>query len=194
VFTIMFAVVEYSNTNKIMKKKKWNVEDLKKAEYIAKSIPKSEGIVSIIFSVLFFAVLYYTPELIGWYVRENGMLINTPLFDVNALSQYMSIITITLAILFGVLTAVLKIVFGDWNIRLAVVNALNNIFSAIVWSVILLSRKIFNPDIFAKASQAIGISLESMMRFWNIGIKVLVVLIIIGCVTDCISKFKKSIN
>jgi hypothetical protein len=190
VFTIVFAVVEYSSTDKIIKKKKWNVEDLKKAEYIAQPIPKSEGIVSIIFSVLFFAILYYTPGLIGWYVHENGMLVNTPLFDVNILSRYMPLIT--LAILFGVLTAILKIVFGYWNIRLAVVNALNNIFSAIVWSAILLSQKIFNPVIFEKASQVIGISLESMMRFWNIGIKVLVVLIIIGCIADSISKFKKA--
>jgi hypothetical protein len=190
--TIVFAVVEYHAIAEPVKKRKWTVQDLKSPIYTAKPIPKSEGIAAIVFSVLFFMILYYSPELIGWYAKENGVLVNTPLFNLQVLNHYMPMIV--LVILFGVLTAVLKIVFGYWNVRLAVVNLLSNVFSAIIWSVILSNQQFFNEAIFEKAAQAMSISLSRLMQFWTIGIKVLIALIIVGCIIDSISGFTKSIH
>ncbi|MEL7569053.1 MAG: hypothetical protein AAGU14_00665 [Eubacteriaceae bacterium] len=190
--TIIFAVFERNNVASPFKKKQWTVDDLKTADVSTKPISKGEGIVSIIFSIIFFMILYFSPQLIGWYYTDNGIVMNIPLFNLDVLSRIMPLIILSL--LFAVITSTLKIISGYWNIKLAFVNFLNNMFSAIVWIMIFANQNIFNASIFEKLSSVLDISTIRITGLFGIGIKVLIAFIMIGLVADSVSGFRKSVR
>lgn len=190
--TIIFAVFERNNVDSPFKKKKWTPDDLKTSDIIVKPISKGEGIASIIFSIIFFMILYFSPQLIGWHYTENGILMNIPLFNLDLLSRLMPLIILSL--LFASITATLKLISGYWNIKLAFVNLLNNLFSAIVWIMIFSSQNIFNTAILEKLSSVFDISIIRITGLFSIGVKVLIVIIILGAVADSVSGFIKSVK
>ncbi|NMC57359.1 MAG: hypothetical protein GYA50_09085 [Eubacteriaceae bacterium] len=190
--TIIFAVFERNNVASPFKKKKWMVDDLKTSDAISKPISKGEGIVSIVFSIIFFMILYFSPQLIGWYYTDNGIVMNIPLFNLDVLSRLMPLIILSL--LFTVITSILKIISGYWNIKLAFVNLLNNLLSAIVWIMVFANLNIFNTAVFEKLSSVLDISVIRITGLFGIGIKVLIALIIIGLVADSVSDFRKSVR
>lgn len=190
--TIIFAVLERNNAASPFKKKHWTVDDLKTLNVTAKPISKAEGIVSIVFSIIFFMILYFSPQLIGWYYSENAVVMIIPLFNLDVLNHFMPLIILSL--FFAVITSTLKIISGYWNIKLAFVNLFNNLFSAIVWILIFTNQNIFNASIFEKLSSVLDISLIRITGLFGIGIKVLIAIILIALIADSISCFKKSLQ
>ena len=190
--TIIFAVFEHNNVSSPFKKKQWTVDDLKISDIVVKPISRAEGIASIVFSIIFLMILYFSPQLIGWYFIDNDIVMTIPLFDLDVLQHFMPLIVLSL--LFSIITATLKIISGYWNIKLAFVNLINNFFSAIVWIMIFTNQNVFNAAIFEKLSSVLDISLIRITGLFGIGIKVLIALIAIGLIADSISGFKKSIK
>ncbi|MEN6314739.1 MAG: hypothetical protein ABFD25_10870, partial [Clostridiaceae bacterium] len=119
--TVVFAIFErcgVSESYKPLKKHKWTVDDLQPATTSAKSkIPRSEAIVSIVFTVIFTVLLIYRPQFIGWYENgKNGIELIAPVFNIGSLKPYIP--AFILLALFQLCLSAYKLIAGKWVLPL----------------------------------------------------------------------------
>ncbi len=193
--TVVFVVLERVGLREgqlPFGKKGWSVDDLPEVTLSDKGrIGRGETVVGLIFSVAFTALLVFQPQTFAWYGRtESGMMLVTPLFDIERLRPFIFFIVV-LALLQFVM-CIYKFVVMRWNLPLAIANTVNNIASSILVFVMLSNGNIINNDFLARFADVVNQPVAGFTASSHTFFSVFIVICIIGCAIDSISGFVKS--
>lgn len=182
--TLVFAIFEYKNIN-ISKESNWSINDLPRIPNKNNIIPKGESIATIIFSTIFFSILLFSPQFIGIYNASHGELVNTPIFNLESLSRYKIIIISIFAI--EILQESLKIVWGVWNRKRAIIFTVTSIISSGLTIMFFSSISIWDSKASAIITKYTGFDITIIL---NIVVMIIFVIAIIEISTALYKGFK----
>lgn len=195
--TIVFVILERSGVDTGVapySKKEWTPKDLPAIPIgNRKKISRGETIFSICGTVLFASFIFVKPQLIAvYFTEENGVISSTPLFDVDRLKAYMIILFATVIIQLGI--SIWKYIAGNWNLPLAIVNAIYNAVSCIIVIVMLNDQVLINLDFFHKIVEQTNAS-STIISAWADRSKwVFIVIFVIISVWDSFSGIRKGLS
>ncbi len=189
--TLTFIILERTGVregNLPFANKKWSIDDLPSLPIPEKKkISRGETIFSMICTVFFTALLYFKPQLFGWYTKgSDGLVLNEPFFIVERLQYYIPVI-ILLAII-QLCIFVYKFITMRWNLPLAIANAIHNTASSILAYVMVSDTALFNHRLTATITNFTGVS--AYKAILTIAPKFVIVFIGI-CIWDSIAGFVK---
>lgn len=189
--TLTFIILERTGVregNLPFTNKRWSIDDLPSLPIPdKKKISRGATIFSMICTVFFTALLYFKPQLFGWYTKgSDGLVLNEPFFVVERLRYYIPVI-ILLAIV-QLCIFVYKLITRRWNLPLAIANAIHNTASSILVYVMVSDATLFNHRLVDNITELVGTSTSKVIstlapRF---------VIVFIGvCIWDSIAGFVK---
>jgi hypothetical protein len=193
--TLSFAFAEYKGADfdkKSSYKKKWNPNDLPRIPHQKAVIPKAECIVGIIFSTIFFILLYFAPQIFSMYLKQpdKGLVI-VPFFNIDTLSSYKNLILLMLVL--SIAPEFIKLIYGKWNIKLAIACTALNIFSLILTVTIIFNPKLWNPNFNTELTRYFNlnnINTLSLGQLMNMLMAIFVFSYFIGIATSLYKGFK----
>lgn len=194
--TLVFVILERSGVEggHPFSKKEWTPEDLPELPLPKhRLISKTEIIVSMCFTVIFTAILYFQPGFIAIIKTIGpGNREITPLFHIDRLQVMMPWIILLAVMQVGIL--IWKYIRGSWDITLAIGNTIYNLFSCIVLVVLVTDQTIFNQEFFRAIARYTN-STNSNVELWKArGILIFIIVLIIICVWESVSGFLKCMN
>ena len=195
--TIIFAVMEYYKvTVQVKPGKNWSVRELSKNTASVKSwtprllpaIPDKRAVISrgdcvftIIFIIIFSALLLFAPQLFGAFHYENGRL--TSIACIFNLPEWGRIVPLFVFSLFvGLIDEIIRLVIGYYCRFVMYGNLICNVFQIAAAVVLLKCLPIWNPDFAREIQTASGIaefSRGDLLAYWGSGIFSNVMLLII---------------
>jgi len=135
----------------------WKLSDLPLIPSEKAIIKKSEPIVGIIFSFIFFILLNVSPQLFGAYFFENGILrYSVSIFDLQVFKGLLPLINLCFVI--GIIKELLKLVAGKYSLKLSIAMAGLNVISMVVTCMIFANRAIWNSN-FITQIQSAGVTI-----------------------------------
>lgn len=193
--TFIFACLERSGINDgrlPFLKKKWSPDDLMEVQVPNKSnISRGETIFAMSFTVLFTALLYFQPQLIGWYTNgKNGLTLVEPLLVVERLQVYIPIILILALVSLSIL--IWKFLARHWNISLAVANTIYNAAMCTLLVLMLSDKSLLNEKFLQSLADALRISQLNIPAETSKATWVFAAIFITICVWESVSGFIKS--
>ncbi|MGL4738901.1 MAG: hypothetical protein ACRCW2_15720 [Cellulosilyticaceae bacterium] len=151
--TLIFALFEYKGVN-LDKEFTWSIKDLPVAPSSKAVISKGESVFAIMISTIFVSILYFAPELMSvQYTAGNGV-IGIPVFNLEVLERYK--LLIVFAFLINVSVESLKIVWGTWNKKRAIVYACASTVSSALMIVFFAARDLWNSELQQAAMHYTG--------------------------------------
>jgi hypothetical protein len=192
--TLVFAVLERSGVNEgniPFIKKKWSPDDLKDIPISDKrKISRGETLFSIVCTVLFTASVYFKPQLIGMYLKENnGALQVIPFFSQERLHSYMLMIFLFAIFQLGIF--IWKFISMSWSIPLAIANAAHNTVLSIFVVIMMSDNSLFNYEFISKVSELTKMPLSQINSIWSRSIWIFVASFIAISIWDSIAAFAK---
>lgn len=189
--TLTFAILERTKINEgklPFTNKKWSIDDLPTLPIPdKKKISRGETIFSMFCTVFFTALLYFKPQLIGWYMKGiDGLILREPFFVVEHLQYYIPIIV--LLAIFQLCIFVYKFITMRWDLPLAIANAIHNTASSILVYVMVSDTALFNHSLISNINGLVGISTSKVIL--TLAPKFVIVFIGI-CIWDSIAGFVK---
>ena len=194
--TITFIILERTGVKKedlIFGNKGWSLDNLPEIPLSNKGkISRGETIFSMFFTILFTALLYSAPKLIGIYTKVGGELtLVEPLFNSNRLQSY-----IVLIIIFAIaqlIISIYKFVNRYWNRPLAVANIIYNLASCILVYVIVNDPHLFNQGFISYIANVTETSISTMSSIWLlINTRIFIAVFIVIAIWDSINGFRLS--
>ena len=175
--TLIFAVMERMNQGRLpFEKKDWTLEDLPTEPVSAKSkISRGESAVSLFFTILFTALIYFKPELIALYTTKDGSFSPFPLLSPERLKFYIPVILILALV--QLLIIVWKFIQGRWTLPLAIANALDNGASCILVILLINDRALINQDFIREITSLLELSQTGLFNSW-LWVTVMITLVI----------------
>ncbi|WP_426349029.1 HAAS signaling domain-containing protein [Alloiococcus sp. CFN-8] len=155
-------------------------------------ISRGETIFSVVWTIIFTALLYFQPQVIGIYRNiENGVLQATPLFDINVLKVYMPFILALTVLQLGIF--IWKYIAERWNISLIICNAVYNVLMCILVVVMLSDTALFNAAFISEIAELTKGSINTIALWFDRGKWIFAGVFIVLCIWDSISTFYKFI-
>lgn len=184
--TLVFVLIEKLGKGPInieFKTKEGAINDKSK-----KSISIGDSLFSLVMILIFTALLYYVPQLIGWYEKDiNGLILVEPVFVIERLQTYLPIIVALAG--FEVMICLYQIVRPYWNRPLAWIKVVYDVLSISLVIRILRDHTLFNPGFFEKLEDLMGISLENILPN---GITIIIIVLIGATILETVMHFYKS--
>lgn len=193
--TLVFFMIERSGVEEgrmPFSKEHWKPEDLPKIPMNHKSkISRGETVFSIFMTVLFTTFLYFQPQLIAIYIKDdNGLMNATPLFNIDRLQTYMPIILGMAFLQLGVY--IWQYMKGNWNLPLAIGNAFNNILFAIMVAVMLYDNSLFHEGFFSEVAKLLKTSTKVVLEWSERARWICMIIIIVICIGESVVSFVKT--
>ncbi|MGM9985943.1 MAG: hypothetical protein ACI35O_01825 [Bacillaceae bacterium] len=151
--TGVFAVIEYTGTDikeLTGDKKGWDPTKLPEIPNKKTYIKPSESIFGIIFTTIFFIILYFVPQYIAMYRITSGERMITPVFNLETLST-LKLLIISMFVA-GISRELVKLIFGKWTVQSAIIYATLSVLSAMLLIVFVLNPTIWNDDFLTQLS------------------------------------------
>jgi len=144
--TAAFAIAEYNGVDLLDKKEEdWSIKDLPELPQKEAVIPRSESIVSIVFSTLFTSILLFAPQIFAAYINNgSGSFIMIPLFNIPVISQYKALLIVVFVL--GIIKELLKLYYRRWTLKLSIPVALLSVALGIISVLIFTNPSIWNPN------------------------------------------------
>lgn len=172
--TIVFVMIERVGLSKVDDAAltnygtKWSPEHLKYIEVIPrkKAIPKGEVIFGFIWAAIWAIVYFNADHLAGVYrTVDGGLQFVMPVFNQETLLTYAPLIVLFTALEIGLL--VYKWKKGKWDMKLATVNAIIHLASAVAFLVIASNPNLINEAFIDYMAETIGKSSSSIATFMD---------------------------
>lgn len=196
--TVVFAAIERAGVSACelpVSAKTWTVDDLKEVVWDKKkAINIADPIVSIIFSIAFLAVMYYSDVLIGWYRLKDNINGNDfsviPLFNSEVISRFFPYMVILSAFIIAI--SILKVIYRQWNMKLAVVNLVYNLFSAVYVFSFFTCKGLISNEFINQVAAETDFSVTQVDSFVGKFVIGIAVLATIGIAVDTVEGFLKA--
>jgi hypothetical protein len=193
--TLVFVILERSgveNGRMPFSKEQWKPTDLPEIPVNNKrKISRGETIFSVFMTVFFTAFIYFQPQLIAIYIKDdNGITNATPLFDIDRLQTYMPIILFLAFLQLGIY--IWQYLKGSWNIALAIGNTINNVLFAIMVAVMINDNSLFHEGFFSEAAKIFKTSTKVALEWSERSRWICMMIIIAICIGESVVGFVKS--
>lgn len=191
--TLIFAISEYNgiDLNDAMDKEMpWSLKDLPVIPNKKAMISPIEAIAGIVFSTIFMLVLYFVPQIFAVYIEEaNNIYVSIPFFNMDALGGYKNLIIIMFIMAIG--KEILKLIYGRWNLKLAISHSILSMVSLIIFLIIFCDPNIWNPTAVITLNKYIN--LGSVFDWKQLSNGFIIFVIIINII-DIVSAIYKGVN
>lgn len=159
--TIVFAIMEYQNVD-LDSEFGWSLKDLPVIPNKKAVISKCESVVALVFTTIFFSILYFAPELIGIFYGKGGEVVNIPLFNTEILSGYRILLICILVI--EIIQESLKLVWGVWNSKRAIISSVGTLASISLTIMVFSNMNIWNVKVGQMLFKYTGIEMATAVR------------------------------
>ncbi len=195
--TLVFVILERSGVDTGMapfSKKEWSPKDLPAVTISnKKKISRGETIVSICFTVFFASFIFVKPQLIaGYFTEDNGTYSRIPLFDIDRLKAYLTILFILVIV--QLLISIWKYITRSWNLPLAVVNLIYNAAACIVVIVMMNDQVLINREFFHKILEQANAASTTIATWGNQSRWVFIAVFVVISIWDSFSGIRKSLS
>lgn len=184
--TVIFAIFEYKNVD-LGTESSWGIQDHPESSPKNALISKSESVFSILFSGLFFSILYVMPEWIGIYYKSQGAWVSIPAFNVGILNDFNLIIIFIFIMV--IVQESLKIIWGKWTVKRAIINAVFSVVSNTLAIMVFANKSIWNSKFFEYIYQHTGFGMNEIVKAI---VLIIVVATIVEIVTDLYKGFRNT--
>ena len=168
--TLTFAIIERVDHKKNQEPltsslKKWTADDLKKVAYIPekKAITKVEVFGSLMWTAIWATLYFYANQLLGIY-EGSGVRLEfvMPALNQEVLLQFWPIIVIIIG---GEIALVLyKLLKGQWTKRLAIFNAVLQVFVTVIFIAILTNPNLINQQFIVYMSDLLEMTKDQLNK------------------------------
>lgn len=192
--TLVFAILERTDTSKEKSPltpswKEWTPDDLKSIPLISKEKKISNGDIfgSLLWIAIFIAVYFNASHLLGIYEKVQGKIqLIIPTFNQEILHSYLLIIIVALMI--EITFVFYKLILRQWTSKLAIMNAVRNIVSTIVFIVVFSTDQLINDDFYIYLEHLLHLTFELK----NSVIIIIIVLWLFLSILDIVQGFRKA--
>lgn len=189
--TVIFMILERKGIreeNLPFKQPKWSVSNLPVEN--GGKISRVETVFSMFFTILFTTILYFQPQVFGWYMANTGTLkLKESLFVLERLDSYMTFILLLAIVQLGILTC--KFISKKWTLPLAIANSVYTIASCVLVASMFTDSRLFNQGFIANVGQLTNTSESQITSIWTTGLMIFAVLFIIVSIWESSKGFKK---
>jgi hypothetical protein len=196
--TVIFAVNERFAYHKItdLKKNEWSISDLPEIPKKEELIKPVDVIISIIFTVFFIFIFYFSSQFIGVYNFESGKLVSIiPIFSEQVLKSFMPLILMLFCL--SILKECIKLIIGKWNLTSGLAVVILNIISLVLCVFIFTDPTIWNgnfiKDLYALSSTPVDLDV-SLDTIWNYATGGFIYIIAFGLIIDSMVSVIKGIK
>jgi len=170
---------------------KWSVSDLPLIPEQSKKISRAGTVASIIGTLLFTSVVYFHPQLIGVFRREDdGVYTIYSLLETDRLQAYLPFIL--LLALFQMILFVWKYIAQYWNLRMWTFHTIMSILIGILLIVMANDAAIIHDSFFNNIAPLFNVSLSSVEKQWDVIVRVFVASVVVITIWDAIDAFIKT--
>jgi hypothetical protein len=194
--TLTYAFLERAvSISDYVKNTEWTPDDLLALTHTPKrSIPRSEPIFELFFTVLWASIFLNASNLLGWYTQQGTGLedlkLAAPLFQADVLKVYLPGIAAIFAL--EMFIAIYKLYTGRWNKGLAWINTLSNLVFISFYCIMLLNPELFNNDFISLTMNSFGVQPENHDEVWSNWIWASAAIVILISIVDMAKGFRNS--
>lgn len=164
VITIGFMIAERNNVT--LNKKQWNLSNLPEVPDRKAVIPLSESVFSIIFNIIFYGLLYFTPEIFAAYFHSGNETITIPVFSPGVLHGYRALLAGIF--LLSIFKEMFKLYYRRWMLKLSVIYVVLTAAAAVLVLIIFTNNSTWNPDFPTEIIKHINMSFNFSALWENI--------------------------
>jgi len=193
--TIIFALVERIDNEKNlplnMNFKNWTPDDLKNIEHIPKrkKITQLDVFASLMWTAIWAALYFNADHFIGIFEGGRDNLDFTiPAFNEEVLSQYVGFILIIIVL--EVIFNIAKLIKGQWTKALILYSALLEIFTSIIFIIILSNPKLLNEQFTTYIANYFSVSEQIMESRLVFGAILILIVFSLWHLLDCYRKYR----
>lgn len=192
--TIGFAIAEYHGAKipQVEGVKEWSIADLPDIPDKKAVIPRSESIAGIVFTTLFLILFWSALNLIGvgYFTEETGLVI-VPVFNLNMVGTIRWLVSASFII--GIAKETLKLIFGRWSLKLALLVVGLSLISLLLAMVFLSNPDIWNPNFIAEYSSHVDFNFD-LVKIWEPVTRNMVFVVALGFIIEIITVLYKGIR
>lgn len=193
--TFGFAMAErYSKKKLNFPDEKWKPSDLPPVPVQKATIKRSEPIAGIIFTLIVMIVFNVAPQILSVYVAGDTLTV-VPIFNLEIWPSIIGVFNFLFIL--GICKEFVRLLFGKYNMTLAVSVTLINIISLIMSLLLFTNPAVWNPDFASTLTSihAFGMSPDFNLAFYiDLFKKVFVGLLIFGFIVDTIKVFYHAVR
>lgn len=194
--TIIFASLEYQGiVFEPNKEKTWDLKNLSPIPHKKAVISKTESIVSIIFISIFTIILYFYPSIFGAYITENNKMKVITILNLENWDKF-KILIIGL-FLIGITREMLKLIYGKWDLRLAIYYSSLTISSMILFIITFSNTAIWNANFGREVAELMNLDVNftlSTQKSISIFIMIVILINLIEIVTVMYKGIKYNVS
>lgn len=172
--TLTFAVIERFDKDKEQQPltaslQKWTADDLKNIPYVPKkrAISKFEVFGSLLWTAIWATLYFYANQLLGVYEGDGSRLqFVMPALNQDTLLQYFPIVIILIGL--EIAFALYKLLKQQWTKSMAIWNAILQLFSTVIFVVIIINPDIMNGMFVSYMMELFTIT-KAQFSTWVIG-------------------------
>lgn len=169
----------------------WSVKDLPSLPVQSTKISRTGTVIAMIAALLGTAIIYFRPELIGFYVRgDDGVYTIYSLLEAERLQLYIPFILVL--VLIQMILFVWKYIVQYWNTRLWTVYTLASVLIGILLIIMVNDTALFQESFFIDVAQLFDASLSSVLKQREMIERVIVVSIVIITLWDAVDSYMKT--
>ena len=191
--TLIFTISEYNGidlNDDIDKEMPWSLKDLPVIPNKKAIISPLEAILGIIFSTIFMLALYFAPQVFAAYVKgANNIYVSISVFNLDVLRGYNNLIIGMFIMTMG--KEILKLIYGRWNLKLAIGHSILSILSLIIFLVVFCDPNVWNPGFITTLNKYV--SLDNVFD-WKLLSNGFIIFVIIVNIIDIVSVIYKGVN
>ncbi len=150
-------------------------------------IPKYEPIVSIVFTLIFSFLIFFTPNFRFFYTTAEPI---PALFNADRYNQYLPFMMLYIALYLAM--NIMKLIKGTWNQQIAIVNTIQNLYFCILATMMLLDQSLVEADFMQYLADLLDISLRSVKDGFASARIITILVIFIIAIIDTVMGFVKA--
>lgn len=186
IITIIYAVMERKHV-KMTKETVWTLDKLPEIPYKKAVISRGDSTVELVFNVLLFVLFLFAPQLLGAWMKIDGVTVAVPVFNLSIWGQILPFFLICIAA--GFVDALVKLVSGRYCYTVMAVNLVMNTVSFMVTYVVFKMFPIWNEQFVPTLEKATGkefVGENDILTYFNTDMfnNTILILILACCLLD----------
>ncbi|GAA0717119.1 hypothetical protein GCM10008905_02390 [Clostridium malenominatum] len=192
--TVGFAIAERNNANDAgirLQKDKWTLSELPIIPEKKAIISPIESVVAILFSTIFMAIFYFSPELFAAYIQNSKGISIIPVFNLEIVMGYK--IFFVIIFILSILKEVLKLISRRWTLKLAASFTFLSVISTILMLIVFTNPGVWNPDFAGEIIKYTNLSVD-FSNLWSRLTSSFIIIMIIACILEVSTALYKGVK
>ncbi|HAX73367.1 MAG TPA: hypothetical protein DCY20_07575 [Firmicutes bacterium] len=155
--TGVFALFEYYHVD-LDKEAGFSINDLPQIPHQKAMISRVESVFAIMFSAIFFSVLYFAPQWMTIVIKSDSIYESFQVFNLEALHTYNFMIPLIFIV--TIIQECLKMIWGKWTVNRAILSGVMSFISSGLLIVFFSNISIWNEKLTGLISQYANVEMS----------------------------------